>query len=291
MTTASPVRLPGPRAPDLGFSLVEVLVALLVGSLVVSLAVRLGTQALEAERGQGARAGLTAALRTGLNYLAYELEGAGADSVSGPDLDSVAAGIAFRAQRGLKVTCRLAPDTVVVRADTAVDWSARGPVPGRDSILLYAPGDSAVAVDAWDPLPLLSIRAAICPGGAPGLAYGTLLDSSLIARRRHSGRTAIRLFESVAVRAYSGAGGWQLGQQSLSGGGVVQPLAGPLAPAGLSVAAVARSGAPVAVGAGAWAIRLVLRGQSDRQLSAGMAARSPGTADSVATVVHLRNLP
>lgn len=290
MTTHPRAHLRGPHPSAVGFSLIEVLVALLVGSLVISLAVRLGTQALEAERGQGERAGLTAALRTGLNYLAYELEAAGADSVSGPDLDSVPAGIAFRAQRGLKVTCRLVHDTVVVRADTAVDWSARGPAPGRDSLLLYAAGDSAVAVDAWDPLPLLSIRATTCPGGARAYAYGTSLDSSLIARRRHVGRTAVRVFESVAVRAYGGAGGWQLGQQSLSGGGVVQPLAGPLAPAGLSVAAVGRFGAPVAVGGAAWVIRLVLRGRTDRQLAAGMASRSPGVVDSVAALVHLRNL-
>ena len=283
-------RVRGPRVPVPGFSLIEVLVALTVGSFVVALAVRLGAQALEAERGQGERAGLTAALRTGLDYLAYELEGAGADTVSGSDLDSASAGIVFRAQRGLRITCRLVHDTVVVVADTALDWSARGPVAGRDSLLLYAPGDSATVVDAWDPLPLLSIRAAACPGGAPAFAYGTVLDSSLIARRRHSGRTAVRLFESVAVRAYGGAGGWQLGQQLLSGGGVIQPLAGPLSPAGLSVAAAGRFGSSVPFGAGAWVVRLALRGRTDRQLSAGMASRSPVAADSVVAVVHLRNL-
>lgn len=274
-----------------GFSLVEMVVALALTAVIGTLALRLAANALDLERAVGERAGLAASLRAGVGYLERELEALGADTIAGADLDSLAAGLVYRAQRGLRVVCRVAVDTVVVHADTALDWSARQPAAGRDSLLLYALGDSLVPADGWEPLAITGTFVTSCAGGAPGLGLVTGLDSSLIARRRLAAVTVARVFETVAVRAYPGASGWQLGQQSLSGGGTIQPLIGSLVANGLTVAGRDAAGLPVAIGPGASLIQLSVQGVTHRQLATGMGFRSSGLIDSAAVVVPLRNRP
>lgn len=274
-----------------GFSLVELVVALALASVIGTLALRLAAQALDLERAVGERAGLAASLRAGVSYLERELEALGTDPIAGSDLDSLAAGLVYRAQRGLRVVCRVAVDTVVVHADTGLDWSARQPAAGRDSLLLYVAGDSTVPADGWEPLPITGTFVTSCPGGSPALGLVTGLDSLLIAQRRLGATTVTRVFETVAVRAYAGAAGWQLGQQSLSGGGTIQPLVGGLGANGLTIAGRDPAGVPVAIGPGASLVQLSLRGVTHRQLATGMGPRSPGVIDSVVTAVPLRNRP
>jgi hypothetical protein len=277
--------------PAPGFTLAETVVALALGGLLLGLAFTLVQRTYQVERGRGERAGLTATLRVGTGYLRRELEPLGIDSVGGVDIAGLGGGVVLRAQRGLRVTCRLAVDTIVVAADTALDWSARAPVPGRDSLLVYAPGDSAVTLDAWLALPLLSTSAAACPGGAGGVSLGTALDSATLAARRLPQRTVVRLFEVLDVRGYAGTGGWQLGVAGVSGGAVIQPLAGPLVTAGLSLAGFDRLGAPTATPGGVAMLRVALAGLTDRQLAAGLGGRSIATVDSAITTITLRNVP
>jgi hypothetical protein len=274
---------------SVGFTLVELLVALTLGMVLVAIGARISQQAFFVERAEGERAGLTATLRTGAAYLVRELESVGADSLAGGDLDSTAAGLTLRAQRGLRISCRLAVDTVLVEADTALDWSARAPAPGRDSLLLYSPGDSTAPIDAWVPLPLVAVRNDRCPSGAPALALATLLDSTTMARRRLPPRTAVRLFESIAIRAYAGALGWQLGVEGLSAAALIQPLAGPLAPSGLSFRGRDSAGSPIPLGPAAASLDLTLVGRTDRQLATGLGSRSTPSLDSVAVSALLRN--
>jgi hypothetical protein len=272
-----------------GFTLVELLVALTFGLVLIGLGSRVAQQAFEVERTEGERAGVTATLRTGATYLVRELEALGADSVAGSDLDSTAAGLTLRAHRGLRITCRVAPDTVLVEADSALDWSARAPAPGRDSLLLYAPGDSTASIDAWVPLPLSAVRAGLCPSGSPAHALATTLDSTTIARHRLPARTALRVFESIAIRAYAGANGWHLGVEGLSSGALIQPLAGPLAPGGLSLRGLDSAGGPVALGPSTAALAFGLTGRTDRQLATGLGSRSAPSLDSATAAVLLRN--
>lgn len=273
-----------------GFTLVEVLLALTLGLAAIELAYRIANQALWIERSRGERAGLTASLRTAAIFLERELESLGADTVGGSDLGSLVGGATFRAQRGLRVSCRIVPDTVVVVADTALDWTARQPQGGRDSVLLYLPG-TASGADGWLALPLAATRSDRCPGGAVGLALVTTLDSSALAIWHPPQVTAVRLFEVVAVRAYSGATGGQLGLTELSAGAVIQPLAGGISPGGLSFSAFDRFGAPVGPGASAREIQVAVAGQTERPLAAGMGARSALTTDSTRVQVVLRNVP
>jgi hypothetical protein len=123
------------------------------------------------------------------------------------------------------------------------------------------------------------------------VSLGTTLDSATLAARRLPQRTVVRLFEVLDVRAYTGTGGWQLGVAGVSGGAVIQPLAGPLVTAGLSLAGFDRLGAPTATPGGVAMLRVALAGLTDRQLAAGLGGRSIATVDSAITTITLRNVP
>ena len=275
-----------------GFSLVELMVALVVGGVLLALTFELVEQMLWIQRSRGERAGLAAGLRAGATLVERELEGLGRDSVAGADLLAAGAGRArFRAQRGLWRVCEVRPDSLIVDADSALRWSARLPATGRDSLLLYLPGDSSAAWNAWVPLPVLAAPvAASCPGGGPGYLLVTALDSAALGRYRVPPATVARQFETVELRAYRSAGQWMLGLELLSAGASVQPFAGPLQANGFDVMPLDSAGGATGPGSAvAAALRLVAA--PDRGLASGLGARSLMTGDSLVGLTPLRNAP
>lgn len=281
-----------PLSRRAGFSLVEVLVALAVGGILLALTFELVEHAFEIERSRGERAGLGAGLRAGAALVERELEGLGGDSIAGSDLLAVGPGSArFRAQRGLWLACRIAPDTVVVAADTALRWGARLPGPGRDSLLLYLPGDSAAAIDAWLPLPVSAGPwPSPCPGGGAGYLLETVLDSTALARYRIPPATVARLVETIEIRAYLSSGRWHLGLELLSAGAAIQPFVGPLAGGGFDLVPLDAAATPTTPGRAA-GVDLRLAGMTDRQNATGLGARLAGRQDSLRLWTRLRNAP
>jgi hypothetical protein len=225
--------------------------------------------------------------------IARELESAGADSIAGPDLGSLAPqDLTVRAARGLLVLCAVAlPDTLVVETAGAALWIPRAPAPGRDSLLLYLPGDSTAAVDAWLPLPLAAGPfAGSCPGGAPAWRLVSRLDTATARIRGVPSDGVVRIFESLAFRLYGSAATWHVGQVGLSAGATVQPLAGPLLPQGIVFdglsSALLAAGAPAAVAT----IRIRAAGAGDAQSALGP-GQAPPARDSLALLAPLRNTP
>ena len=275
-----------------GFSLVEVLIGLVAGSLLAALAFSWLRSFTEAERERGERAGVGHTLGTATSLLAAELEPLGADSVAGHDLLALgSAAVSYRAQRGSGVACRIAPDTVDLTVDTAFTWLNRNPQPGRDSLLIYLEGDSAVTIDAWRPAPVVGVSAASCPGGAPGLRLLTRLDSADLARYRLTGRTVVRLFEVVALRLYSSGGQWTLGIEGISSGAAIQPFTGPFRAGGVVMTGLDRAGAPTINPPQVASLAVDLVGLPHRELAAGPGIARNLPADSVGFRVVFRNLP
>jgi len=275
-----------------GFSLVEVLIALVVGGVLLALTFDLVGQILRVQRDRGERAGLATGLRGGATLVARELEGLGRDSVGGPDLGVIGPGrVRYRAQRGLWTVCRVWPDSLVLSADTALRWAARLPAAGRDSLLLYLPGDSIAAWDAWLPLPILgAVLPAVCPGGGPGYLVVTALDSAGLARYRVPPATVARQYEAAELRGYQSAGQWVLGLELLSAGASIQPFVGPLASGGFDVTPLDRAGLPAGPDS-ATSVVVRLAGDTDRSLAVGLSARSAGRSDSLVGRRRLRNAP
>ncbi|MGE0442167.1 MAG: type II secretion system protein J [Gemmatimonadales bacterium] len=261
-----------------GVSLLEMLVALVVGAVLLVMALRVQLVLDRVGRSRTERAGAAHTLRTAAAVLGAELGTLAADSVGGADLRSVAGGIEYRAGRGLWIGCGAGPDSVVLAAGPLAAWRSRLPVPGRDSLLLYLAGDSG-SVNAWLPAPVLAAGiGSVCPDGTAGLALRTVVDSSRLAVLRLP--TVVRVFEVVALREYGSGGTWQLGLEPRSGGGVVQPVAGPLAgPGGFGVSYWDRAGMPAGAPTAA-GLDVMIRSLARAEVGLGP-GWAPAAADSL----------
>lgn len=115
--------------------------------------------------------------------------------------------------------CAATATTVTLRRSA---WSGeRTPVAGRDQVRLL--GEPVAGV--WSSFTMLAIDAASCPDGGAG--WRITLDGSVPAPSH------ARVVEASRLAAYSGTGGIWLG---LAGpGDPMQPFAGPLEPAGLTL--------------------------------------------------------
>jgi hypothetical protein len=200
---------------------------------------------------------------------AHDLRGFAAESVT------------YRAGRGSGYTCGVEGGAVVVRDADFRAW--RLPDPVRDSLFLLLPDDSVSGPESWVVSPLFAVPArGHCRDGAPGLRLA--IDPLLVARAAIAD-LPIRVFEWMRMRLYESGGSWWLGARSLRPADVIQPVAGPLGPHGLSLGWLDGAGHPVATPADARMLELRLVAAAP---FAGFAGR--GTAiDTLRASVALRN--
>jgi prepilin-type N-terminal cleavage/methylation domain-containing protein len=275
-----------------GFTLIEVLIALVVAGFVGALAALTTGRFQVAARARAERSGAVGSLRTVSAVLERELASLGMDSIAGADHQSAGpVSLTFRAHRGLIVVCRIAVDSVVLALGQVPEFRSRLPASGRDSLLLYLPGDSTSTLDAWLPLPLLAGPfGATCPDGTGGSFFQTTLTAAELTSYRITAGGIGRLFESVNARLYPSASGPQFGVEELSAAGVIQPAAGPLRAAdGLELAGWDRAGAPSALPLSTAGFDVVVRAASAPDLAVG-----PGVVrsitDSLLGGIILRNV-
>lgn len=279
-----------------GVTLVELIVAISLLTLLSGAALRsllaLGRQAVAVSE----HATVQASVRTGMLLAQAELRELGADA-SGTDLIRIAPdSVTFRAWRGFGVTCAVSAFQIRVRHDAPLPFSAlRGVAPGRDSLLLFVEGNPASALDdQWIHLPVLSVGAASC-GGAAALALGTpdfsaRLPSGTLSDVVPGG--PVRTFEVIRLAEYASAGQRWLGTASVSGGEAIQPLAGPLAGAGLTLEYLGGDGAPTSNPAAVRGIRATLVGAGERTVARNWSGgQNAAVVDTVSTRLFLRNMP
>jgi hypothetical protein len=282
-----------PMSGRAGVGLVELVVAMVVGAILLTAALAAQAGLDRITRSRAERAGAQATLRTAAGAFQWELSSLGSDSLAGPDLVSVGpAAVRFRAHRGLIVVCGVAPDSLIVDRSRIPGWRARQPVPGRDSLLLYAPGDSLGPVDGWLPAPIRAGPfARACPGGSAGELFVTAIDSVTLAFWRIPPVTIARVFEVVELAGYPSGTGWQLGQASISGGSPIQPFAGPLdGPGGLRPTAWDRDGLAGSVPGTAAGVDIAVRALARREVAVGP-GRPPVARDSVVLSIRFGNVP
>lgn len=269
-----------------GFSLIELMVALVVAGLFAALAADTTARLQLVGRARSERSGMAALLRQAAGMLRRELILLGADSVAGVDHQLVASNsITFRSERGVWVVCRVSVDSIVLANGPLPSLRSRNLSPGRDSLLLYLPGDTTNTIDAWLPLPVRAgpfVRT--CPGGGSGTLVATTLDSTTIARHRIGSLTVARAFETSNARLYLSGTTPTLGLEELSAGGTIQPVAGPLIP-GVGLSLVSLLKGPVVSD-----YDLTLRAMSSGELAVGP-GQVPSATDSIRIMVPLRNVP
>jgi type II secretory pathway pseudopilin PulG len=279
------------RCPARGYTLVELIVALVLGMVVLGAAgqVFLATQrffrvqasALEVHEGlRAAVQVLTAELRE-LDPFGGDIVALGADSIS------------IRAARGLEFVCA-PPDPVtgriVVRSSLSSGYRAVDPA--RDRALVFRDGDGATEDDdAWLDFGIASAGgAATCSDGA---AASELRLAGAVRALDSVGLGApVRWYERAVYRLYADeTGAWWLGMRSFTGGAwaALSPVAGPLKhPLGLQLTYYDTAGAVTADPWRVARIALVVRGVGSALLQETR-GKQVHWADSLATLVFPRN--
>lgn len=285
--------MPGRRH---GFTLVELLVALVLTSLVGAVVLGLMTTVQRASAAQAERLLLQANLRTGALVVSAELREL-ASGPSGTDLLDIANdSVTYRAPRGLGFTCAVAPTQVKILDTPAMPFSAtRGIVASRDSLLLFVEGDTATeADDSWLRLPITGAATTTCgtrtaigvttPNLLAGLPGG-LLDAVVVGG-------PVRTEEVMRLKGYASAGRRWVGATSVSGGDVVQPILGPLATDGFRLAYYSGDGTVATTPAAVRQVELTLIVRSERAVAPpGAGSANTNLEDTLVTRIALRNAP
>lgn len=274
-----------------GFTLVELVVALLLGTLVLGAAGQVFLATERFFRLQSSRLEVHEGMRTAIQVLVSELL-----ELDPSDGDIVAMGrdsISIRAARGVTFVCAptdFVGGRIVVRSDLGSGY--RDVDPARDRAQVFRDGDPTTeADDTWLDLGITSAGGgAVCSDGAAATELRLLggvraLDSVGLG-------APVRWYERVVYRLYADETGiWWLGERSWSGGAwaAISPVAGPLAhPLGLEFAYFDASGVPTSEPTRVAGIGLTVRGVSTTLLQAAGGGQSRW-ADSLATVVFPRN--
>jgi len=256
-----------------GYTLVEIMIALVI-TLVVAGAlhdVLRSTQRLS--RVQIDQAALQSNLRAGAIVVANEMRELGPADILGVSPTA----ITYRAMRGVGFLCQAAVAGTLRIARTQFTGH-RDPQPGRDSLLVFAPGEKG---GTWVAAALTSVSTAgECPGTGPGISL-TTPNGAAVAGLEVG--TPVRITEIMELRLYQSEGKSWLGARSVSAGEAIQPLVGPLADGnGFDLESLSESGDATLDLTRIKSIRAALRGGLEgsaapqQQLSARVTLRSTG---------------
>jgi prepilin-type N-terminal cleavage/methylation domain-containing protein len=255
------------RPPQRGFSLAELLVALVVASIVLASVCSALLGAQRFYRAQAQVLEVQQNVRVVAQVLSQEIRGL--DAGDGDIVAMSDTAITLKAPRALGVTCA-APDVArgVLVVRNSLTSGLRAVDPARDSVLVFRDGDPTIATDdRWLRSSLSATGPAACADGAAGsrLTLGGAVGGLSQLDGVGAG-SPIRAFEVVRYRLYDDGGGrWWLGTQSFTGGGwsVTSPIAGPLRPRdGVAFAYTDAAGEMVSSPSAVRLVRVVVRGRS-----------------------------
>jgi prepilin-type N-terminal cleavage/methylation domain-containing protein len=303
-----------------GFTLVELMVALILLTMVGGVTYRLLVTNQRVTRAQTARVGMQDNVRAGALVVANELREVGYDAnlatavgaipgsliPVGSSSDLFAIGpdsITYRAMRAVGFTCALnaANGDITVRA-----WSAQWnrTLVLTDSILMYVENNSSTNTDdIWVHAGLTVVPAAAnCPDGTAGFrfriafpALSGLTVANVFAGTASTIGSPVRAFEVMQMRTYVSGGQLWLGMRSLSAGGNLQPVLGPFSNGaanqrGMILNYLDAANNVTAVLGNVRSVQVVLRGITDVPVQ--MSGKYAGIDSlAVTTQVALRNAP
>jgi len=293
-----------------GFTLVELLVALILLTFVLGGIYKLLNTTQRVSRAQAERIDMQSNMRAGTLIVPAELRSIGFDSVPAaaangpvvPDLQSIQPNsVQFRAYRGLGIVCQVnvSPNQLIV--GTAANYSAlRAPsVSPRDSLTIFVENDPTTTLDdRWVSRAITSVAATTCPDGSAALAFGTAFDApnDPVPPAQITVGSPIRTFEGMEYSLYQDASGpYYLGARSASDPAATrQPVLGPLSANGFHLEYYDRNGAQI-TGNGLTdqrnvrAIQVTLVGVSSQVVTSSGYGTQQQAVDSVVTLVQLRN--
>lgn len=277
-----------------GFSLIELLVAMVVFGIISAAIYGLLTRTQRLSRTQADRAVMQANIRSGIGLITSELREININAAQSDILAADATSITYRAMRGLGFLCEAPTNTQLV-VGRAGYVGYRDPIAGRDSVALFVDGDPDSATDdSWIFLRITSLTGGTCASGGaaivmviPGL--GSTLPSAIPVG------SPLRIYEVMQVGQMTQGGSTWLGARTVSGGETsLAPVLGPLAANGVTLRYW--NGASPALETSnllnVRTITMTLRGLTDNIVAAGAGTLAwQQAADSFTTSIRLRNAP
>jgi prepilin-type N-terminal cleavage/methylation domain-containing protein len=280
-----------------GFTLVELIIALVLMTLVGTVIFKLLNGAQRLSTAQAERMMLQSAVRTGALVVPSELREISTSAGGQTDLVSIASdSITYRAARGTGFTCAVTSTQIKIRNTAVLPFNAlRAIAAGRDSLLLFVDRNPETASDdSWVRLPITSVTATTC-GSDAAIAVNTpdfinSLPDSQLASVVVGG--PVRTEEVMQLKSYDAGGEEWVGAASLSGGDAVQPVLGPIAPGGFLLQYFTGDGTPTTVLANVRVIGVTVIGLTERAVAqGGNTGANVILQDTLVTRVLLRNAP
>jgi prepilin-type N-terminal cleavage/methylation domain-containing protein len=202
-----------------GYTLVEIMIALVITLVVAGALYDALRSTQRLSRAQIDQAALQSNLRAGAIVVANEMR----ELATADILRASPTAITYRAMRGVGFLCEPAVAGTLMIARMGFTGH-RDPQPGRDSLLVFAPGEEG---GTWVAAALLAASTAgECPDTSPGISL-TIPNTVAVAGLEVG--TPVRITEIMELRLYQSEGKSWLGARSVSASEAIQPLVGPLA--------------------------------------------------------------
>lgn len=261
------------RRPSEGFTLVELIVALVIFGIVSTAIYQLLVNNQRLYRAQSAKVDLSQNVRAAVSILPDELRELDADDPAGSDiLGMTSTALTYKEMQNLYVLCK-APTS----GSTQIVL-ARGKYYGvtslttSDSLLVYAENDSTTRFDnEWLHASIQSISGGSnCPANGLGGTPSYTVTLGNVTATQVSGVQAgapVRGFQAAQVLLYQDANGdyWLGGRRyaPASGWSTTQPVVGPLTSTGLQFTYYDGSGATTTTPTSVARIAITVTGKSD----------------------------
>jgi prepilin-type N-terminal cleavage/methylation domain-containing protein len=273
-----------------GFTLVEVLIALVIMGVVTGAIYKLLTTNQRLSIAQAEQVSLQSNVRTGSLIVPNELRELNTvtgGTVAQNDVTVANAdGVTYRAARGLGFLCQV-PGGGQLRIASSTWTGLRPPSNPRDDLYLFVDGNKDEDEDdTWLSMDITAVAtsAAACPG-VPG--YVLTVAGAIPAGV--SVGTPVRLFELMRLQLTAQGGQWWLGAQSISGGDPLTPVLGPLTDDGFGLQYFDSTGAVTVDKNAIKSIRITVQGLTDGAVRAGGTGAMGHPEETLATQVLLRN--
>lgn len=277
-----------------GFTLVELLIAIVLVGLVGVIIVRLLADTQRLTVAQGERAMLQSTTRTGVLVVPAELREI--NSAMGDITTATSSSIVYRGMRTMGVTCG-APAAGIAVVDNGT-IQGLGSFEAADSVLVFVENDPTTADDdTWALSRLGAVAPGVCPNGDAGTTLtfvGTMAVFDWATGLWNGpapvlGNAAvIRKFEQTQLTSYQDGNGDTWLGMSVEGN-PLEPIAGPLADAdGLRFDYVDAGGNPTMTPGAIAAVQITVVGVTSRAVREGQNPLA-FKFDSLTTRVALRN--
>lgn len=292
--------------------MIELMVALVLTMLVSGVTYQLLANNQRVSRAQTAHVGMQDNVRAGALIVANELREIGYDSVpstanstlvlnlgSAASSDIIAAlpgRIQYRAMRGFGVTCA-APTTAQLRLRQKFYYGVRNPQ-ANDKVTIFIEGSTSAGTDdAWVQATVSGTTATTCTDGTVAIGVNTTwataaVGTAAVAQMQQGG--PVRVFEEMEMKYYTSGGKSWLGMRSVTAGGAIEPVVGPLADStagqrGLTFGYWDKSNVATATIANIRAVTVTLKGVTDERVRRSGSQYGAVDSLSLSTRVALRN--